>query len=81
MSTLPKVVIELDSTGVVSATSTVPVDLIVLNLDYDEETEKTVTVDGIQAAYYRVEVGTDTEDYCEFVFREVETMEETNQPE
>lgn len=78
---LPKIVIELDSTGVVSATSTVPVDLIVLNLDYDEETEKTVTVDGVQAAYYRVEVGTDTEDYCEFVFREVETMEETNQPE
>ena len=78
---LPKVVIELDSTGVVSATSSIPVDLIVLNLDYDEETEKTVTVDGVQAAYYRVEVGTDTEDYCEFVFREVETMEETNQPE
>lgn len=81
MSTLPKIVIELDSTGVVSATSTVPVDLIVLNLDYDDETEKTVTVDGVQAAYYRVEVGTDTEEYCDLVFREVETLEETNQPE
>ena len=78
---LPKIVIELDSTGVVSATSTVPVDLIVLNLDYDEETEKTVTVDGIQAAYYRVEVDTDTDEYCDLVFREVETLEETNQPE
>ena len=78
---LPKIVIELDSTGVVSATSTVPVDLIVLNLDYDEETEKTVTVDGIQTAYYRVEVDTDTDEYCDLVFREVETLEETNQPE
>ena len=78
---LPKIVIELDSTGVVSATSTVPVDLIVLNLDYDEETEKTVTVDGIQAAYYRVEVDTDTDEYCDLVFREVDTLEETNQPE
>ena len=78
---LPKIVIELDSIGVVSATSTVPVDLIVLNLDYDEETEKTVTVDGIQAAYYRVEVDTDTDEYCDLVFREVETLEETNQPE
>ena len=81
MSPVPKVVIELDSTGVVSATSTVPIDLIVLNLDYDEETEKTVTVDGIQAAYYRVEVDTDTDEYCSLVFREVETLEETNQPE
>ena len=78
---LPKVVIELDSTGVVSATSSIPVALLVLTLHYAEETEKTGTVDGGQAAYYRVEVGTDTEDYCEFVFREVETMEETNQPE
>ena len=80
MSSPPKVVIELDSTGVVSATSTVPVDLIVLNLDYDEETEKTITIDGIQTAYYRVEVGEDTEDYCEMVFKEVETQEESNQP-
>ncbi len=75
---LPKVVIELDSTGVVSATSTVPVDLIVLNLDYDDETEKTVTIDGIQTAYYRVEVGTDTDEYCDLVFREVESIEESN---
>lgn len=33
MSPVPKVVIELDSTGVVSATSTVHIDLVVLNLD------------------------------------------------
>lgn len=80
MSITPKVVIELDSTGVVSATSTVPIELVVLNLDYDPETEKTITIDGIQAACYRVEVDTDTEDYCEMVFREVETLEESNQP-
>ncbi len=81
MTTLPKVVIELDNTGVVSATSTIPIELIVLNLDYDEETEKTVTVDGIQTAYYRVGVETDTDEYCDLVFREVEILEETNQPE
>lgn len=56
MSTLPKVVIELDSTGVVSATSSVPVEPIVLNLDFYEESEKTIIINGIQVAYYRVEV-------------------------
>lgn len=80
MSITPKVVIELDSTGVVSATSTVPIELVVLNLDYDPETEKTIIIDGIQAACYCVEVEADSEDYCEMVFREVETLEESNQP-
>lgn len=70
-----RVVVELDSTGFVTAYADQLVDLVILDHSVIDS-PTTITVEGIQVAYNHVQVDLD-DDQCYAVFRELEDHEDT----
>jgi len=69
-----RVVVELDNAGVVAAYSNTPVELIVLDHVVTEE-DDTISVDGIEVVFYKVDVEVD-DDQCQAVLREIDEYEQ-----